>query len=98
MLLFNSKKSEQRWFTESYNDKKRIIVLEGDNVESFPCLINNEKVPDCVLGDCICHLKFSFVPLSKTPSEFSDPELFIITPSERVSNMKASVLVPPTKL
>ena len=31
--MFNSKKSEQRWFTESSNDKKRIIVLEGDNVE-----------------------------------------------------------------
>ena len=44
------------------------------------------------------HLTLSGVPLAKAPEESNELELFIITPSERVSKTRDSAFVAPLKL
>ena len=68
---------------------------------SLPCLTNKLNVPDPVFEFVTSHLTLSLEPDTNEPFEFSDPELFINTPSDSVSRTNASANtfeVPPANV
>ena len=55
---------------------------------SLPRLTNNENTPEDVFTLAISHLTLSADPVCKAPFAISATPVFIITPSESVSNIK----------
>ena len=71
----------------SNDNGPHVSRIEGVILLSLPWRINKENVPELVLAFTICHLKLSAEPLSNVPDVPAGPVLFIISPSDRVSNV-----------